>query len=113
MQAALDVLAEMPGRRFALLGDMLELGSAEAEGHRIVGERAAQTVDALFTIGDRGVQIAGAARAAGSRFVRHFESKEEAVSELRGLLGPGDVLLIKASHGLALATVVEELVADA
>lgn len=108
--AALGVLAEVPGRRLALLGDMLELGSAEAEGHRRVGEAAAKVVDALFTVGPRGVQIAAAARAAGAPFVRHFDSKEEAARELRALLAPGDVLLVKASHGLHLEAVVEELV---
>ncbi|HEY4685036.1 MAG TPA: hypothetical protein VII57_03215, partial [Dehalococcoidia bacterium] len=70
---------------------------------------AAKVVDALFTVGPRGGQIAAAARAAGAAFVRHFDSKEEAAAELRRLLGPGDVLLVKASHGLALETVVEEL----
>jgi UDP-N-acetylmuramoyl-tripeptide--D-alanyl-D-alanine ligase len=107
--AALGVLAEMPGRRLALLGDMLELGSAEAEGHCSVGERAAQVVDALFTIGPRGVQIAAAAKASGAKHVRHFDSKEEAARELRDLLTAGDILLVKASHGLALGDVVKEL----
>ena len=110
MLAALGVLAEMPGRRLALLGDMLELGSAEAEGHRSVGERAAQVVDALFTVGPRGIQIAAAAKAAGARHVRHFDSKEQAAEELKQLLTPGDILLVKASHGLALGDVVKELV---
>jgi UDP-N-acetylmuramoyl-tripeptide--D-alanyl-D-alanine ligase len=99
----------MPGRRLALLGDMLELGSAEAEGHRSVGERAAQVVDALFTVGPRGVQIAAAAKAAGAAHVRHFDSKDEATAELKRLLEPGDILLVKASHGLALGEVVAEL----
>lgn len=108
--AALGVLSEMPGRRLALLGDMLELGSAEAEGHRAVGERAAQVVDALFTVGPRGVQIAVAAKAAGAARVRHFDSKDEAAAELQRLLAPGDILLVKASHGLALSDVVKELV---
>ncbi len=110
MMAALDVLYEMPGHRYALLGDMLELGVAEADGHRSVGEHAAHVVDALFTVGPRGVQIAAGARAAGARTVRHFDSKEEAAQVLRDNLGPGDVLLVKASHGLALETVVAELV---
>jgi UDP-N-acetylmuramoyl-tripeptide--D-alanyl-D-alanine ligase len=109
MLAALGVLAETPGRRVALLGDMLELGSAEADGHRAVGEKAAEVADLLFTIGPRGAQIAAAARAAGVANVQHLDSKETAVRELKQLLGPGDVLLVKASHGLALNTVVEDL----
>jgi UDP-N-acetylmuramoyl-tripeptide--D-alanyl-D-alanine ligase len=111
MLAALAVLAEMPGRRIALLGDMLELGSAEIESHRLVGERAAAVAELLFTVGPRGEQIAFAAKAAGARHVVHLPSKEEAAHKLRALLGPGDVLLIKASHGIALHTVVDELVA--
>jgi len=110
MMAALDVLREMAGHRYALLGDMLELGSAETDGHRSVGEQAARVVDALFTIGPRGVQIAAAARAAGARTVRHFDTKEEAVEVLRANLGPGDVLLVKASRGLHLGAVVAELI---
>lgn len=109
MAAALGVLAETRGRRLALLGDMLELGSAEAEGHRQVGRQAAAVVERLFTIGERGRMIGEAASEAGLADVRHFASHAEAVQTLRGLLGPGDVLLVKASHGLDLASVVKEL----
>jgi UDP-N-acetylmuramoyl-tripeptide--D-alanyl-D-alanine ligase len=109
MLAALGVLAETPGHRYALLGDMLELGSAEADGHRSVGEEAARVVDGLFTVGPLGVQIAAAAAAAGLRTVRHFDDKDEAVQLLRDNLGPGDILLVKASHGLRLDAVVAEL----
>jgi len=111
MLAALGVLSEMPGRRLALLGDMLELGSAEAEGHRQVGEAAAKVVEALVTIGPRGAMIAEAARLAGAPFVRHFDSKDEATIFLKQSLEMGDVLLVKASHGLNLGTIVQELMA--
>lgn len=110
MSAALDVLSEMTGRRLALLGDMLELGSEEPAGHRSVGEHAACVVDALFTVGPRGMQIATAARAVGADTVRHFETKEEAAEVLLANLGPGDVLLVKASLGMGLGAVVAELV---
>ena len=42
--------------------------------------------------------------------VRHFETKEAAVEVLRATLGPGDVLLVKASLGLALGAIVAELI---
>lgn len=109
MLAALGVLSETPGHRYALLGDMLELGSAEADGHRSVGEEAARVVDGLFTVGPLGVQIAAAAMAAGLRLVRHFDDRDEAAAFLRENLGPGDIILIKASHGLRLDAVVAEL----
>jgi UDP-N-acetylmuramoyl-tripeptide--D-alanyl-D-alanine ligase len=110
MMAALDVLHEVAGRRYALLGDMLDLGSAEADGHRSVGEHAARVVDTLFTVGPRGARIAAAAKAAGARSVHHFATKDEATEVLRANLGPGDVLLVKASRGLRLGAVVAELV---
>jgi UDP-N-acetylmuramoyl-tripeptide--D-alanyl-D-alanine ligase len=110
MMAALEVLHEMNGHRYALLGDMLELGSEEVPGHRAVGEHAACVVDTLFTIGPRGAQIATAAKAVGANSVRHFDTKEAAVETLRATLGPGDVLLVKASLGVGLTAVVAALV---
>ena len=108
--AALSVLNEMlGGRKLALLGDMLELGSEEASGHAQVGEYAAHVVDGLFTVGRLARVIAASARASGNRFVRHFDSTNEAIAELRDLLEPGDVLLIKESHGMHLETVVAAL----
>jgi UDP-N-acetylmuramoyl-tripeptide--D-alanyl-D-alanine ligase len=110
MLAALDLLAELPGRRLALLGDMLELGAFEEEGHRLVGQRAARSLHALYVVGERGRLIGEAAQAAGLAEV-HFLPKEEAAAALRMALGRGDHLLVKASRALALETVSEELTA--
>jgi len=109
MLAALDLLAELPGRRLALLGDMLELGSFEEEGHRLVGERAARTTNVLYTLGERGRIIAEAAQAAGHQQVRFLPSKEKAAAAIRETLSEGDHLLVKASRVMALETVIEEL----
>jgi len=111
MLAALDLLAELPGRHLALLGDMLELGSFEEEGHRLVGQRAADVLDALYVSGQRGQLIGKAAQGAGQADVHFLRSKKEAVSILRKTLGQGDHLLVKASRALALETVIEELTA--
>ncbi len=111
MLAALDLLAEMPGRRVALLGEMRELGPAEEEGHRQVGEWAAGACDVLIVIGERARPLAEAARAAGHGDVRFVESVEEAAAAARSELRGGDYLLVKASRALALETVVDALVA--
>jgi len=111
MLAALDLLAELPGRHLALLGDMLELGAFEEEGHRLVGQRAADILDALYVAGPRGHLIGEAAQEAGRTEVHFLRSKEEAAVALRKALGRGDHLLVKASRALALETVVEELTA--
>jgi UDP-N-acetylmuramoyl-tripeptide--D-alanyl-D-alanine ligase len=64
--AALNLLSEMAGRKIAVLGDMLELGSYEAEGHRQVGRRVAEVADLLIACGQRAhTWIAPEALAAG------------------------------------------------
>ncbi|MDI3339182.1 MAG: UDP-N-acetylmuramoyl-tripeptide--D-alanyl-D-alanine ligase [Sphaerobacter sp.] len=110
--AALDLLAELPARRrLAAFGDMLELGSYEAEGHRLVGERAAAVVDRLFTIGPRARLIAAAAVASGlpPSAVTTVDTKPELIDALRTVLREGDVVLVKGSRGLQLEDVVAAL----
>ena len=107
--AALDLLAEMPGRRVALLGDMRELGPLSDESHDRAGRRAAEVVDTLYTVGELAERIADAARAAGLANVEHLPSSERAVEALRRTLRRGDVLLVKGSRALRLETVVEAL----
>ncbi|MFA7250416.1 MAG: UDP-N-acetylmuramoyl-tripeptide--D-alanyl-D-alanine ligase [Dehalococcoidia bacterium] len=108
MLAALDLLAAMPGRRLALLGDMRELGAVSRAEHERVGRRAAEVVDALVTIGDEARVLGEAARGAGAP-VQHAASRDEAEALLRTLMRPGDAVLIKGSHALALEAVVASL----
>jgi len=111
MIAALDVLRDLPGRRVAVLGDMLELGAYEEEGHRAVGCDAATAVDVLVTVGTRAEGIARGAREAGldAAAVRSVASADGAVAVLNELLRPGDMILIKASHSMGLEVVVQAL----
>jgi len=112
---ALDFLAETPlaagRRRIAVLGDMLELGPEEERLHREIGARAAGTVDALVAVGPRGRWIAEAARAAGADHVLAADGAEEAAAVLERELapGPGDLVLLKASRGIALDRAVDLL----
>lgn len=108
MHAALDLLAEMPGRHLALLGDMLELGSEEARAHQQIGERVADDLDFLFTIGKLGGQIGDAAVRTGLEAF-HIENQADAARALITKLRPGDALLVKASNQLHLDDVVKEL----
>ena len=112
MLAALDLLSEMPGRRIALLGDMRELGELSEQSHARVGRRAAEVVDALYTVGELAHGIAAAARDSGLAEAQHVASKERAVEVLRATLRPGDVLLVKGSRALALETVTAALTGD-
>ena len=108
MLAALELLAELPGRRIALLGDMLELGTAEVDGHRQVGERAATACNLLLVVGTRAQPLAKAAER-GSTEVRQLNSNAEAIDTLKRELREGDHLLIKASRAMAFEEVVSAL----
>jgi UDP-N-acetylmuramoyl-tripeptide--D-alanyl-D-alanine ligase len=109
MIAALDLLSELPGRRVALLGDMRELGSAEDEGHRRAGRRAASACDLLFVTGERAHPLYEAALKAGMTTARYV-SAGEAIDALRHELRAGDYLLVKASRAVGLEAVVDALV---
>ncbi len=110
-QAALELLAELPGRRVAVLGDMLELGSFEEEGHRLVGKWAAGIVAELYAVGRRARWIGESARAHGLPAAQvHFAADpEQAVAMLRERLRRGDVVLIKGSRGMHMEQIVAAL----
>ncbi len=110
--AALNLLDEVQGkRRVAVLGDMLELGPYEREGHERVGIRAAEVADLLVTIGPRARIIAQAARDAGMSpdAIVQFDESLQAVPFLREHLTSEDVVLVKGSHGMRLDRIVAAL----
>ncbi|MCS7285996.1 MAG: UDP-N-acetylmuramoyl-tripeptide--D-alanyl-D-alanine ligase [Anaerolineae bacterium] len=111
--AALSVLGELAGRRIAVLGDMLELGSYEEEGHRKVGRKAVEVASILITVGPRARMIAQEALACGMppEKVHSFDSREEAVALLLELLEPGDVVLVKGSRGMRMEEIVKAIMA--
>jgi UDP-N-acetylmuramoyl-tripeptide--D-alanyl-D-alanine ligase len=111
MLAALNLLAELGGHKVAVLGDMLELGQYEKQGHEMVGVRAAEVADTLVTVGTRGHIIATAARRAGlgSRKITEFENQDEAIDHLRKFLTKEDVVLVKGSHSIHMDRIVAAL----
>ena len=112
MLGALEVLAEVEGRRVAVLGDMLELGEAETEGHRQVGRAVVSTADLLVTVGQRARLIAEEARRLGLSQIWHVDSNAEAIAWLQRELMAGDVVLIKGSRGMEMEEIVRALRAE-
>lgn len=101
--ASLDVLAAQPGRRFAVLGTMLELGDESLELHRQVAQRAADLqLDGLVIVdgGQEGTVMAGAAQ--GLKQLALAATPAEAAGLVQPWLSSGDSLLLKASRGVAL-----------
>lgn len=109
--AALDALGQLPGRHVVVLGDMLELGTVEQAGHLEVGRHCAAVADHLVTVGQRARGIAEGALEAGLAAARiaTVANSDQALACLETLLMEGDVLLIKASRGMALEPIVAAL----
>ena len=115
MKAALSILKDQTpgegGRRIALLGDMLELGTASESAHRQTGEWAAQNADILVAYGPLSTAMAQEAANRGISAV-HCQTAQEVVEYLRRTLRPGDVVLAKASHAMKLEDVLAALYAE-
>jgi UDP-N-acetylmuramoyl-tripeptide--D-alanyl-D-alanine ligase len=109
VRSAIDDLVETaPGRRVAVLGDMLELGPDERRFHRELGAYAGEReVEVLVTVGPLASEMAGTF--AGES---HSVSDAPAAAELlSGLLMPGDTVLVKGSRGVGLERVGKALLA--
>ena len=113
MRAALDDLAlAAPGRRVAVLGDMLELGEQAQAFHVEIGRHAAaRDVDLLVTVGPlAAAMLDGFDSGAPGHAVA---DAEEAAALAGELLEPGDTVLVKGSRGVRLEIVAETLLARA
>jgi UDP-N-acetylmuramoyl-tripeptide--D-alanyl-D-alanine ligase len=107
MLAALELLAHQPlaagARRYAVLGTMLELGEHSLALHRQVAERAKQLqLDGLVIVdgGPEGEVMQAAAE--GLPRLARVAEPAAAAAPLGAWLCPGDVVLLKASRGVAL-----------
>ncbi len=112
MLASLNLLSELDAqRRIAVLGDMLELGPYERQGHEMVGLRAAQVADVLVTLGPRAHIMAEAARRAGMKAssIVEFEDTSEITRWLQENLTAKDAALVKGSHGLRMDRIITAL----
>ena len=113
--AALNLLNDLRNgtgrRRIAILGDMRELGSFTAEGHKQVGLHAARLTDLLVTVGNLGRIIADQARRSGlpTHAIHATDDYETAVHILKQLTQPRDLLLVKGSRALGMDRIVAEL----
>jgi UDP-N-acetylmuramoyl-tripeptide--D-alanyl-D-alanine ligase len=111
VHAALTVLRGVGGRRVAVLGDMLELGSLSIGAHESVGADVALSADALVAVGELAATIAASAERNGLHDVHRAGDAGEALVRLRQLLRPGDTVLVKGSRALALDRLADTLVA--
>jgi UDP-N-acetylmuramoyl-tripeptide--D-alanyl-D-alanine ligase len=115
MRAALDELATTAQRtkarrRVAVLGDMLELGPTERDYHVEISAYAKRSgVDLLVAVG----RLAPAIADGFGGETRLARDAAEAADLVPALTQPGDVVLVKASNGVALELVCRTLRAPA
>ncbi|HUU53371.1 MAG TPA: UDP-N-acetylmuramoyl-tripeptide--D-alanyl-D-alanine ligase [Armatimonadota bacterium] len=112
MRVALELLADLPGnRKWAVLGDMKELGPMSADWHREVGELAARLgVAGVVTVGDLARDIAAGAREGlSSDQVAEVKDNDDVVRVLADRVSAGDVVLVKGSRAMKMEEIVRRL----
>jgi UDP-N-acetylmuramoyl-tripeptide--D-alanyl-D-alanine ligase len=118
-KAALETLIAIEvkngAQRYAVLGDMLELGPETENAHRELGFKVAEVgIDNLITVGEAAKHIAKAAKEAGidEHRIYIFDNSEMAGRFLQEKLKPGDVVLAKGSQGVRVEKLVKEVMAE-
>ena len=112
MKASIDMMKDANGRKVAILGDMFELGEDGDRLHAEVGEYAINAgIDVLICVGEASANMYEAARDGND--VRYYPTRDDLMAALSensaGILRKGDSCLVKSSHGMGFALVVEEL----
>lgn len=103
MAASLAVLGSKPGRKIAVLGDMLELGDCAPGEHRKVGALASENADVVLAYGPNGGHVvAGAGEKASC-----FDTHEATARALKAAAHPGDTILFKGSRGMHMEKILE------
>lgn len=113
MKASIESLAMMKAnKKIAVLGDMLELGEYSKDIHSNIGiEVEKNKIDILVTVGEESKNIAKLAEEKGTKKENIYvcNNNEEAIETLNKIKENGDIILVKASHGMKFSEIVEAL----
>lgn len=103
---ALSVLAglQTTGKKYAILGDMMELGKFSSDQHMKAGQQAVKSCDVLITVGPRAALM--------SETALHFDSSTQAAEYVTTVVGAGDVILIKGSQSIRMERISKVLLAE-
>ncbi len=113
--SALKTLKEIKktgkAKKFAVLGDMLELGKHSADEHYNAGKLAAESADVLITVGVRARKIAEGALDAemDEKDIFQFDNSIEAGKFLQNTINKNDVILVKGSQSIRMEKTVLEI----
>ena len=102
VRAAIDVLAELPGPRLLVLGDMGEVGDQGPQFHREIGDYARErAIESLFTLGEQAAAMGG----------RHFAKVESLNAAVLAHLPQVASVLVKGSRFMKMERVVQAIAA--
>ena len=110
MKSSIDVLSGYTDRKIAVLGDMLELGDYEETLHRAVGAHLLKkNIDLVLTVGPAARYISDEVNKAKPGVAYHFDDNASLSAYLQECLEENDVVLVKASNGMHLKEVINDL----
>ena len=101
---------ECQGRKWLVLGDMLELGDSSMELHGEMGVLCGKAgVYGLLTLGADSAEISrsAAVQRKAPEQISHFKDAGKLAAYLNEMLEPGDAVLLKGSRGIAVERVLE------
>jgi UDP-N-acetylmuramoyl-tripeptide--D-alanyl-D-alanine ligase len=108
LEAAAEIALRRRARLVVALGDMLELGGLSGLAHdEMVRAAGASGAERLVLVGPE--SSAAATRARPATTPRLFPDSAAAAAEIAGMVGPGDVLLVKGSRGTRMERLLEAL----
>ena len=110
MRSAIDLLQATKGmRKIAIIGDMLELGQDSKFYHEQIGGYAAQkNVDLLMFTGEMSLYAAEKAiEEIGENRVIYQKNPRKLEEQVKLIVRPGDVILVKGSRGMAMENIVK------
>lgn len=112
----LKTLSEMDisGRKIAVLGDMLELGTYTRDEHYKIGKTAAKSCHKLFTVGIRSRVMAEGAldEKMSDDNIMMCDTAIDAGKELVAILAPGDVIYVKGSQSIRMERTIRMILAS-
>lgn len=113
IESGLQMLGEInvPGRKIAILGDMIGLGIFSEEEHKKIGAVIAETCDACLCVGVRSQYYIDGALAAGfpEENIFHFDDSQSAGKFIEQLSNPGDIMFVKGSRHMRMELAVLEI----
>lgn len=113
MKASIDVVKQMKdySSKVLVLGDMYEMGNNSRKMHRSVAEIITEDIDFVFTIGNDSKEISSAVASQSDLIVtKHFQAKDELAKHLKEHLNKDTIILLKASRGVRLETILDSLI---